>query len=98
MVLAPANRLFERLSGSPDLFPIVRGIGPTPIPRPERQYYWFGESIDTTTLAAADESAVKDVRDQTKSAIERGIAFLLEEQRTDPNRSVLKRLLGPERR
>lgn len=97
-VLKPATRLFERLSGSPDLFPIVRGIGPTPIPRPERQYYWFGESIDTSAVPTTDDRAVSDIRDRTKASIERGIAFLLEEQRLDPNRSVLKRLLGAERR
>jgi 1-acyl-sn-glycerol-3-phosphate acyltransferase len=97
-VLKPATRLFERLSGSPDLFPIVRGIGPTPIPRPERQYYWFGETIDTSTVRATDDVAVSDIRDQTKASIERGIDFLLDEQRFDPNRSVLKRLLGAERR
>ncbi|MCT7661348.1 lysophospholipid acyltransferase family protein [Mycobacterium deserti] len=97
-LLAPARRLFEKLSGSPDLFPIVRGIGPTPIPRPERQYYWFGEPIDTGAVAAADDRAVVHIRDRTKTSIEDGIEFLLTQQRTDPQRSVLKRLLGPERR
>jgi 1-acyl-sn-glycerol-3-phosphate acyltransferase len=97
-LLAPAKRLFEKVSGSPDLFPIVRGIGPTPIPRPERQYYWFGEPIETSTVAAADDRAVGRIRDQTKTAIEQGISFLLDEQRADPQRSVVKRLLGPERR
>ena len=97
-VLEPATRLFERLSGSPDLFPIVRGIGPTPMPRPERQYYWFGEPIDTSAVRTTDDRTVSDIRDQTKASIERGIDFLLDEQRFDPNRSVLKRLLGAERR
>lgn len=96
--LRPAQQLFERISGSPDLFPIVRGIGPTPIPRPERQYYWFGTPIDAAAVAATDDRAVGAIRDQTKTAIEHGIAFLLEEQRADPQRSVMKRLLGPERR
>jgi 1-acyl-sn-glycerol-3-phosphate acyltransferase len=97
-VMEPARRLFEKISGSPDLLPIVRGIGPTPIPRPERQYYWFGEPIDTSASATTDDRAVGDLRDRTKSAIESGIAFLLEEQRTDPQRSVRQRLFGPERR
>lgn len=97
-VLAPARRLFEKLSGSPDFLPIVRGIGPTPIPRPERQYYWFGEPIETEGVAVDDEPAVRDIRDRTKTSIEQGIAFLLDQQRTDPQRSVVKRLFGPERR
>jgi 1-acyl-sn-glycerol-3-phosphate acyltransferase len=97
-VLEPARRLFEKVSGSPDLFPLVRGIGPTPIPRPERQYYWFGAPIDTAQVNATDDRAVGSVRDQTKTAIEQGIAFLLDEQRADPYRSVRQRLFGPERR
>jgi 1-acyl-sn-glycerol-3-phosphate acyltransferase len=96
--LKPVHRLFEKMSGSPDLFPIVKGIGPTPIPRPERQYYWFGEPIETAAVAATDDRAVGRLRDQTKAAIEQGIEFLLGEQRADPNRSVLRRLFGPERR
>jgi 1-acyl-sn-glycerol-3-phosphate acyltransferase len=96
--LKPVQQLFEKVSGSPDFFPIVRGIGPTPIPRPERQYYWFGETIDTATVEATDDRAIADIRDQTKTAIEQGIAFLLEEQRVDPQRSVVRRLFGPERR
>jgi 1-acyl-sn-glycerol-3-phosphate acyltransferase len=97
-LLKPARQLFEKLSGSPDLFPIVRGIGPTPIPRPERQYYWFGEPIHTAGIPTTDDRAIGGIRDQTKASIEAGIDFLLEAQRTDPNRSVLKRLLGAERR
>lgn len=92
-LLAPARRAFERLSGSPDLFPIVRGIGPTPIPRPERQYYWFGAPIETSTHTAGDDRAVRQIRDQTRTAIEGGIAFLLDEQARDPRRSLRGRLL-----
>ncbi|MET0704563.1 MAG: lysophospholipid acyltransferase family protein [Mycobacterium sp.] len=97
-MLAPARRLFKKMSGSPDLFPIVRGMGPTPIPRPERQYYWFGEPIDTSAVATGDDRAVERIRDQTRTSIETGIAFLLNEQKSDPQRSVAKRLFGPERR
>lgn len=93
--LAPARMLFERLSGSPDLFPIVRGIGPTPIPRPERQYYWFGEPIDTGGIAAGDDRGIGRIRDETKAAIEAGIAFLLGEQARDPDRSLVRRLFRP---
>lgn len=96
--MKPVQRLFERISGSPDFFPLVRGIGPTPIPRPERQYYWFGEPIDTSAVDTTDDRTVRRIRDETKAAIEGGIAFLLAEQQADPQRSVVKRLFGPERR
>ena len=49
-------------------------------------------------LRPTDDRAVVDVRDSTKSAIEKGISFLLDEQRRDAQRSVTKRLFGPERR
>ena len=38
------------------------------------------------------------IREVTKAAVEKDVAFLCEEQKNDPNRSVIKRLLGPERR
>ena len=46
------SQLYERLMGFPTP-PIVRGIGPTPIPRPERLYFWFGEPIDTRSMRRA---------------------------------------------
>ena len=99
-LLAPARMLVEKVLGTPDMMPVVRGIGITPIPRPERQYYWFGESIETTAVAGrhTEEAVVREVRENTKAAVEKGIDFLLDEQKNDPNRSVIKRLLGPERR
>ena len=99
-LLAPTRRLVEKVLGSPDAMPLVRGIGLTPIPRPERQYYWFDSPIETAAVAGqhGDEATVRHIRETTKTAVEKGIAFLLDEQANDPNRSVLKRLLGPERR
>ena len=41
---------------------------------------------------------VRRIREATKAAVEQGIGFLREAQKNDPNRSVIKRLLGPERR
>ena len=107
-LLAPTRLIIEKLLGTPDAWPVVRGIGLTPIPRPERQYYWFGEPVETTGVTgrhseeasqeASQEAVVRHVRENTKVAIEKGIEFLLGERDNDPNRSVLKRLLGRERR
>ena len=96
-LLAPERLFVEKVLGSPDSWPIWRGIGPTPIPRPERQYYWFGEPIDTTSVRGCqdDDATVREVRDSTKTAVEYGIQFLLEEREHDKNRSLLGRLLGP---
>lgn len=99
-LLAPTRLLVKKVLGTPDVAPLVRGIGLTPIPRLERQYYWFGDAIQTTSVAGRgdDDVVVRTVREQTKVAIEKGIEFLLNERENDPNRSVVKRLLGPERR
>ncbi len=99
-ILAPERLFVEKVLGSPDSWPIWRGIGPTPIPRLERQYYWFGRPIDTASVGGSqdDDATVRKVRDATKAAIEDGLRFLLEEREHDRSRSLVGRLLGPEHR
>ena len=96
-LLAPERLFVEKVLGSPDSWPIWRGIGPTPIPRPERQYYWFGEPIQTHSVRGRhnDDAKVREVRDSTKTAVEYGIQFLLEEREHDKNRSLVSRLVRP---
>jgi len=53
------------------------------------------ESVDTSAVRTTHDRAVSDVRDLTKASIERGIDFLLDEQRFDPNRSVLNGCSAP---
>ncbi|HTY28844.1 MAG TPA: lysophospholipid acyltransferase family protein [Mycobacterium sp.] len=99
-LLTPERLFVERVLGSPDSWPLWRGIGPTPIPRPERQYYWFGEPIDTTAVSGRhdDDAAVRKVRDRTKAAVEHGMQVMLEERQHDKNRSLVGRLLEREHR
>lgn len=94
-LLAPVKFLTEKVLGSSDAPPVVRGVGLTPVPRPERQYYWFGEPIDTTEFegSEADDHAARKVRERTAAAIETGIELMLAEREADPNRSVVGRLL-----
>ncbi|OBK21417.1 hypothetical protein A5634_10385 [Mycobacterium asiaticum] len=94
-LLAPMQFLTEKLLGSPDGPPLVRGVGLTPVPRPERQYYWFGEPIETTEFSGqqADDNAARKVRERTAAAVEQGIELMLAEREADPNRSVVGRLL-----
>ena len=74
--------------------PVVRGVGLTGIPRPERLYFWFGEPIDTTRFAGQDDdTAARTVRDETRQAILAGIQFLRDERDKDPDRDLVKRLL-----
>jgi 1-acyl-sn-glycerol-3-phosphate acyltransferase len=90
-----ARRLLERLGVRTDaLIPFVKGIGPTPLPRPERLYFSFARPIETHHYNGRyrDTAACVAVRDQTKRAIETGIAFLLRKRQRDPGRGLLPRL------
>jgi 1-acyl-sn-glycerol-3-phosphate acyltransferase len=91
-LMAPARKLFKKLLNA-EPFPIVRGIGMTPIPRPERVYFWFGEPIPTGQYrGAADGDNTWEVRTRTAASIEGGLNFLFDEREKDPEWSLLKRL------
>ncbi|RUP03395.1 MAG: acyltransferase family protein [Mycobacterium sp.] len=94
-LMAPVQFFAEKVLGTPDGPPLVRGVGLTPVPRPERQYYWFGEPIDTTEFSGqeANDNAARKVRERTAAAVEHGIELMLAEREADPNRSLVGRLL-----
>jgi 1-acyl-sn-glycerol-3-phosphate acyltransferase len=86
-------RLAKKVTGFPAP-PVVRGLGLTPIPRPERLYFWFGQPIDTTRFAGqAEDTAARTLRDETKQAVLAGIQFLRDERDKDPDRGLANRLL-----
>jgi 1-acyl-sn-glycerol-3-phosphate acyltransferase len=89
----PLARAFEKLTNWPAQ-PIVRGVGPMPLPRPERLYFWFGEPIDTTGFdgRSDDDDAARELGDEVKRAVAQGIAFLHDERDRDPHRSLARRL------
>jgi hypothetical protein len=88
--------LYQKVLGFPTP-PVVRGVGPTLIPRLERLYFWFGEPIDCATSGNRfdDTRAARALRDEAKQAILVGIQFLRDERDQDPHRSFLSRLRGP---
>lgn len=92
-VYGRASRLVQRALGVP-LPSLVRGIGPTPLPRPQRFYFWFGEPIDTTPFQGKGAAGARRLRDKVKSEVEGGVEFLLSEREADPGRRLLPRLLG----
>src|SRR5271169_6584833 len=60
-LMAPARMLVKKLLGSSDTPPIVRGIGLTSIPRPERLYFWFGDAIPTDQYdGVADDANARE--------------------------------------
>ena len=85
--------LYQKLMGFATP-PIVRGIGVTPIPRPERLYFWFDEPIETVRFGGRfdDTAAAQSLRDEVKQAILGGIQYLRDERDQDPNRGLLTRL------
>jgi 1-acyl-sn-glycerol-3-phosphate acyltransferase len=85
-----SQSLTERLSGRPDMaMPLMRGIGPTFIPRPQRMYLRFGQAIDTTKpVRVAEDKWVATVKEDTQHSLEQILADLLEIRSSDPYREL----------
>lgn len=79
--------------------PIVRGIGPTLIPRPQRYYFGFGKRIPTAHLQgrANEKQTLWEVREQVAGAVEDQINRLLRYRYEDrqQNWGRLRRWLAP---
>lgn len=82
--------LGEKLSGRPDMaMPLVRGLGPTLIPRPQRMYLRFAPPIDTTKPTRVSHADwVSTVKQKTQQSVEQTLAELLEIRRSDPYRQL----------
>jgi 1-acyl-sn-glycerol-3-phosphate acyltransferase len=80
----------EKLTGQRDMaIPLVRGVGPTLIPRPQRMYMRFAEPIGTTKPArASDAKWVDTVKQRTQESLEQSLDELLEIRRDDPYREL----------
>jgi 1-acyl-sn-glycerol-3-phosphate acyltransferase len=95
-------RLSERTRGGDMIPPVIRGIGPTLFPRPQRYYFGFGKRIPTAHLKgkAGDPEALWALREEVARAVEGQIERLLvyrEEDRLQ-HWSVLRRWLAPLKR
>ena len=82
--------LTEKLSGRTDMaLPLVHGIGPTLIPRPQRMYLRFAAPIDTTKPArVSEEKWVAAVKQTTQDSLEQALAGLLAIRSGDPYREL----------
>lgn len=82
--------LSKRLAGKPDMaMPLLRGIGPTMIPRPQRMYLRFAEPIDTTPpTGVAAEDWAEMVKARTQESLEAVLAELQEIRAGDPYREL----------
>lgn len=94
-VMAPVRAMFERLGGRSELlFPLASGFAGTPLPRPQRFYFAFGEPIDTRPYRGnhEDERGIRRLRDTVRVAVEDRIQFLSDQRENDPERDLLPRL------
>jgi 1-acyl-sn-glycerol-3-phosphate acyltransferase len=82
--------LTAKLAGRTDMaFPLVHGVGPTPIPRPQRMYLRFAAPIDSTKPARVSaQKWVAAVKQDTQESLEQTLADLLTIRSSDPYREL----------
>ena len=98
---APARALAARLDIDPEaLWPVVRGLGPTPLPRPQRIYGRIAQPIAAGAFGSSwdDTAAAKALRDAVRAAVRSGIEDLRAERRSDPASRLGPRLRDEARR
>jgi 1-acyl-sn-glycerol-3-phosphate acyltransferase len=85
-----SRAISTRVTGEADMaMPLMRGVGPTLIPRPQRMYLHFGELIDTTKSDdVSEESWVASVREHTRQSLEAILDDLLALRADDPFREL----------
>ena len=93
---SPFGNMIKKLGIRKDLLvPIVKGVGPTLIPRPQRFYVHFGKPILTDHFEGVDskENAM-ELREVVQASLERGIEFLKTEREKDPKKELLRRVFS----
>ncbi len=89
---SPAGMLAKALGWRTDLIPpITRGLAGTPLPRPERFYFQFGEPLDPADFAG-DADPVWALREATRMAVAAGIEELMLYREGDPGRRLSGRI------
>lgn len=83
--LGRKGTLSARTRGGDIVPPLVRGLGPSLLPRPQRYYFGFGQRIATAPVAGrqAETDIVWQIREQTARGIEAQIQHLLEHRKAD---------------
>jgi 1-acyl-sn-glycerol-3-phosphate acyltransferase len=98
LLASPLGPWIRRLAPRPDVIPpVVRGLGPTALPRLDRFYFHFCEAVETRHLVGReqDPTILAAVQAQVRRAVEDGIARLLVAREGDPDRALVARLVAP---
>jgi len=101
VMASPLGRLIESLGlkevlrNGEMIPPIVRGVGPTLFPRPERFFFAFGEPIDTGRFQGRyeDRETLLALRREVEESLKTQIGILLFVLDQDRDESYLRRLL-----
>jgi 1-acyl-sn-glycerol-3-phosphate acyltransferase len=95
-VLATTGIAEQYLRGGEELPPLVRGVGLTLIPRPEKLYFSLGRPIDMSRYrdSADDPSVLKRARDRVGRSLQQLIAELREHRARDTAPGTLRRLIN----
>lgn len=85
-----SQTISTKLTGNAEMaMPLMRGIGPTLIPRPQRMYLRFGAPIDTTKPSGGStKDWVTSVRDTSQQSLETILTELLAIRADDPFREL----------
>src|SRR5262249_8041939 len=97
IMASPLGPLLQKVGVRQDIImPLVRGIGPTPLPRLERLYFHFAPPITTREYGGAHEDTERcqELRDRVHAAVLGGIEHLVETRAADPERDLLRRALA----
>ncbi|MBF0297077.1 MAG: acyltransferase family protein [Oligoflexia bacterium] len=93
---SPLGKLFKTIGYRQEsIFPIVKGIGPTLIPKPQKIYLKFGKPIETSSLNGECNNIQNcmGIFNETKDEVQKGInELLLLRSSEPPDLKITKRL------
>jgi 1-acyl-sn-glycerol-3-phosphate acyltransferase len=86
----------RHLRGGDEFPPVVRGLGLTAIPRPEKLYFAIGKPIETVRYdgRADDPARLRRLRSRVAKALEQLIAEVQEHRARDTRQGTLRRMLN----
>jgi 1-acyl-sn-glycerol-3-phosphate acyltransferase len=90
------NGIAEKyLKNGDTMFPLTRGMAFTPIPRPEKQYYAFGQRISTKEYKGkTDEDTLWELRTEVENQLELDITKMRIQKLEDGNGNWLRSFLN----
>jgi 1-acyl-sn-glycerol-3-phosphate acyltransferase len=94
--LASSGIAERHLRGGEELPPVVRGLGLTPLPRPERMYFVVGKPIDMRPYRGqhGDPGTLRRVRDRVARQLESLIAEGRQYRSRDARAGIVRRMMN----